>query len=114
VATAFADVYGDLQADGVRLAWHLTSDRGCRGHRETTGDDGVTMTHTILEQSDDRMLVRSVPDLGAYSSYTVVEQRGDVVTLVDYFPGETREAHDRGRRIADATRATLDDARCCP
>ncbi|HSJ44094.1 MAG TPA: hypothetical protein VK923_05350 [Euzebyales bacterium] len=77
---------------------------------DRSGPEGATKTTEVIVAEDDRLLLQTTPDIGLSTLYTIVERRGDVVTLVRYYPGETREADRRAQRIADAVTAALDTA----
>lgn len=74
------------------------------------GPQGATASTEVITAEDDRLLLQTTPDMGLSTLYTIVERRGDVVTLVRYYPGETRDADRRAQRIADAVTAALDGA----
>jgi hypothetical protein len=75
-----------------------------------SGPEGATATTEVITAEDDRLLLQTTPDMGLSTLYTIVERRGDVVTLVRYYPGETRDADRRAQRIADAVTTALDGA----
>jgi hypothetical protein len=76
----------------------------------STGPDGTQLTTEVLDDADGRLLLQTTPLIGLVTSYTIVEQRGDVVTVVSYSPGEVRDADDDARAVAAAVTAALDAA----
>jgi hypothetical protein len=76
----------------------------------STGGDGTQLTTEILDDADGRLLLQTTPVIGLFTSYTIVEQRDDVVVLVAYAPGEVRDDDAGARAVADAVTARLDAA----
>lgn len=74
------------------------------------GPQGATQSTEVVAAGDDRLLLQTTPDIGLSTLYTIVERRGDVVTVVRYHPGEMRDADRGAQRIADAVTAALDGA----
>jgi hypothetical protein len=72
--------------------------------------EGATASTEVITAEHDRLLLQTTPDIGLSTLYTIIERRGDVVTLVRYHPGETRDADRRAQRIADAVTVALDGA----
>ena len=60
-----------------------------------------------IDDGDGRLLLQTTPEVGLHTSYAVIEQRGDVVTLVAYVPGEVRDADDGAQDVAAAVSAAL-------
>jgi hypothetical protein len=98
---ASADVAGEALAGFRRVATECAT---------STGQDGTQLTTEILDDADGRLLLQTTPQIGLATSYTIVEQRGDVVTLVSYSPGEVRDNDAGARAVADAVSTVLDAA----
>lgn len=77
---------------------------------DSTDADGIRSSTEVVSSSGDRLLLQTTPEMGLTTDYAIVERRGDVVTVVRWSPGETRDADRRARRVADAVTAQLDDA----
>lgn len=77
---------------------------------DSSDADGSASSTEVVSASDDRLLLQRTPQIGLTTDYAVVERRGDVVTLVRYSPGETRDADARAQKIAGAVSAQLDAA----
>ncbi len=74
------------------------------------GPQGATASTEVITAEADRLLLQTTPDIGLSTLYTIVDRRGDVVTLVRYYPGEMRDADRAAQRIAEAVAAALDAA----
>jgi hypothetical protein len=77
---------------------------------DSTDADGIRSSTQVVSASEDRLILQTTPEMGLTTAYAIVERRGDVVTLVRWIPGETRNADRRAGRIADAVSAQLDEA----
>jgi len=75
-----------------------------------TDADGIRSSTEVVSASEDRLILQTTPEMGLTTAYAIVERRGDVVTLVSWVPGETRDADRRAGRIADSVTAQLDEA----
>jgi hypothetical protein len=96
-----ADVAGQA-VDGI-----LAVAQACAS---SPGPQGTSATTEVVSADDDRLLLQTTPDIGLSTIYTVVERRGDVVTLVRYHPGEMRDADEDAQQVADAVSDNLADA----
>lgn len=99
--------YTDADVAAEAIDGFLRVARECAS---TPGPEGTGSTTEVVAAGDDRLLLQTTPEIGLSTVYTVVERRGDVVTLVSYLPGEVRDADDQARQIADAVTAKLDAA----
>lgn len=99
--------YTDAGAAADAADGFLRVARECAGG---SGPEGTGSTTEVVVAADDRLLLQTTPQIGLTTTYTVVERRGDVVTLVSYSPGEVRDADDQARQIADAVTTKLDAA----